>query len=84
MGDADVLRLLESPASGFSWFVTTTPALAAEKMASLRTPSDPDAVTAKYEFENERTPSSLVEQLRRKHPELRRDGFLFFDLRRPR
>jgi hypothetical protein len=79
--DAAVIRLLEESPSRFSWFVTAMPAMAAERIASLRG-SIPASATG--EFENDQAPSLLVAHLRRGYPELRRDGFLFFDLRKPR
>jgi hypothetical protein len=80
--EASVLRLLNG--QGFSWFVTTTPSLAVERIESLKSSPDRDRWVEEYEFESERAPSALVEELRRRYPEVRRDGFLFFDLRRPR
>jgi hypothetical protein len=82
--DAAILRMLDRPALGFAWFVTTTPSMAAERIESLRSSPDREGWCERYEFESEQRPSTLVEQLRRRYPEVRRDGFLFFDLRRPR
>lgn len=84
-----LIRRLEAPGHGFSWFVTTSVAAASERLSSVRAlrgaVPDPDAwARDAYEFESEREPSKLVAFLRSRHPEIRVDGFLFFDLRSAR
>lgn len=79
--DAAILRLLEQAEPPFAWFVTTTAALASDRLASVRGVSEEDA-QRRFDFEREGAPSTLVTRLRTKYPEIRRDGFLLFDLRR--
>ena len=79
--DEAVLRLLEMPERPFSWVVTTTLPLASERLATVRGVTE-EFAQRNYDFESERSPSTLVTRLRARFPESRRDGFLFFDLRR--
>ncbi len=84
-----LIARLSEPGHGFSWFVTASPQEAAVHLPAVRASLDsvPDAdrwFRNALKFESDREPSRLVASLRARYPEIRRHGFILFDLRHPR
>ena len=87
--EESLVRRLSRDDHGFAWFITTNYSLASGVVPSLRLLAsqvpDPDSFAReRYFFEGQKKVGKLSEFLRKRYHVEMKDGFIFYDLRRPR